>query len=399
MSNECSTIVWKRDFGSMPRKLIAARLADHADDEGRGIWPSVERIAAQCNTSERTVQRTLADFVAEGILKVVSEGGNGPKDTRRYDFDMAALERLPEVVWGARKVQNKGDTVSPLDGGKGDTQSAKGDSGDRKGCQGDTQTIIEPPIEPSMERERASGISEGEDRPGTAAFQKRVQRFVTGKGFSEGEWPRWAKSTLDYIVRQFAALTEAERSAAEANRDAFLAKCRRESTSPMPVGNFLRDKAWTLLSDTDRKLSADLAARRESKAGVARPQGWAPAYGPAHAAELFRILLAGPQNPNAAPPSGIWLANHIRTAWPRLFAFRQTTAIKNGMKLGGDGAELMEFVPNDTALMASWRDEFRRRGWPEPSMPEGMNGLYMPKGGPDGIEAFERRVRGDADAA
>ena len=98
MSNECSTVVWKRDFGNATRKVIAARLADHADDEGRGIWPSVDRVAAQCNSSCRTVQRTLAAFVTEGILKVVSEGGRGPGSTTRYDFDMAVIRSLPLAI-------------------------------------------------------------------------------------------------------------------------------------------------------------------------------------------------------------------------------------------------------------------------------------------------------------
>lgn len=95
MSNECSSLVWKRQFGSMTRKLIAARLADHADDEGRGIWPSDERITAQCDTSVRTVQRTLADFVKEGLLKAIREGGKGRFDTGRYDFEMDILKSIP----------------------------------------------------------------------------------------------------------------------------------------------------------------------------------------------------------------------------------------------------------------------------------------------------------------
>lgn len=83
MSNKCCDLAWERNFGSPQRKVIAMRLADHADSDGRGIWPSVERTAAECCLSVRTVQRVLKTFVEEGLLKVVHEGGKGRFDTRR----------------------------------------------------------------------------------------------------------------------------------------------------------------------------------------------------------------------------------------------------------------------------------------------------------------------------
>ena len=74
--------------------------------------------------------------------------------------------------------------------------------------------------------------------------------------------------------------------------------------------------------------------------------------------------------------------------------------------LSGAGADLMEFVPVESGLMAQWRSEFRRRGWAELTTLDGMRGLYMPKaqGDFDGavaaaIEAFKRKVDGDVDAA
>ena len=389
--------IFRMKMGNCNRKLVAVRLADFANDDGRGIYPTVDRLATETELSERTVQRIIADFEREGLLVCRRRATGRPGMANHYDFDLAVLRQIEDGI-------QTGDSLSPVE--RGDTGAETGDTDDRDGCHGDTRTVIEPPIEPSNERERVSERDDGEDRPGTAAFQKRVQRFVAGLGFSEGEWPKWTKSTLDYIVRQFAALAEPDRKAAEESRDAFLGKCRRENTSPMPVGNFLRDKAWTLLSDADRKWSRELVARKEGGKAAAKPEGWAPAYGPVHAAELFRILLAGPQSPKAAPGSGVWLASHIRAAWPRLFAFRQATAIHGGMVLSGIGADLMEFVPVESGLMAQWRSEFRRRGWAELTTLDGMRGLYMPKaqGDFDGavaaaIEAFKRKVDGDVDAA
>ncbi len=227
-----------------------------------------------------------------------------------------------------------------------------------------------------------------------------MQCLIHGVGYCEGEWPGWDSSSPGWIERMFAKLTIEDRREAEAGRDALLAKARRNGKKPMPIGVYLRDKAWVLLSEADRKWARELAERKEGgKAGAPKPEGWAPAYGPAHAAALFRILLDGPQNPGAAPENGMWLANHIRLAWPRLFAFRQATAIHGGMVLTGDGAEMMEFVPADGDVMAAWHDEFRRRGWPELNVLNGMRGHYMPRGGPDGLDAFARKGNGDADAA
>ena len=174
MSNECTTIAWKRKFGSKARKTVAIRLADHADEDGCGIWPSVERVAAQCELSARTVQRALKDFVAEGLLIVVIEGGHGRHSATRYDFDMARLKALPEVVWGEKRTveideifdeidETKGDTMSPLEGFKGDIGDAKGDIGDAKGDIGDAKGDMVSPkpsynhhittIEPSVARD------------------------------------------------------------------------------------------------------------------------------------------------------------------------------------------------------------------------------------------------------
>lgn len=243
----------------------------------------------------------------------------------------------------------------------------------------------------NLERERASEDRiRAEERPGTAAFQKRVQRLIHGDGYSMGEWPNWNKSSPGWIETQFANLTDDERKQAEADRDAMIAKSSGKKSKIMPLGIFLRDKAWSMLTEADRKLVRGIVARRE--AATTRPDGWAPAYGPVHAAKLFDILLAGPQNPSAAPRSGPWLASHIRAAWPRLAAFHQVTVQHGGMVLAGLGAERMEFVPAEGDLMAAWQDEFRRRNWPWLTVPDGMRGLYMPKGGPYELENFERRI-------
>jgi hypothetical protein len=87
--------VYKAKLGSPTRKAIAAKMAYWADDDGCGIYPSVQRIADETETSVRTVQYTLQTFVTEGLLIKVREGGKGPRSTSEYRFDLKALAVLP----------------------------------------------------------------------------------------------------------------------------------------------------------------------------------------------------------------------------------------------------------------------------------------------------------------
>ncbi len=245
------------------------------------------------------------------------------------------------------------------------------------------------------QEERARGREDRKTVPGTADFQKRLQRFLSGDGYREGEWTNWANgTTINYINKWFSALEEADRCAAEAARDAFLAKCRREGGKVMGVGNYFRDRVWEVLSERDLALSAQASA---AQSGAQRPENWAPAYGPVHAARLFRILLAGPDNPSMSPSGGLWLTSHLRSAWPSLAGFWQITDLRGGLEATDRDAELsksMEFVPADSAVMAAWQAEMRRRGLPDIRLGANMRGLYFPAGGPEALAAFENAIKG-----
>lgn len=390
--------LFKMNLGGCNRKLLAVRLADFADDDGRGIYPGIKRLAAETELSPRTIQRILGDFVEEGILIVVQEASGRPGQTTRYDYDLAKLF--------AYKPRQTGDSVSPVSSEEGVTQDAEtGDSGDVDGCHGVTRTVIEPLTEP-LEREGARKAHEDRSTiSGTAEFQKRVQRFLSGDGYHEGEWPKWAKgTTIGYITRHFAALTEGDRKAAEANRDAFLVKCKGDGGAVMGAGNYFRDKAWEALSERDRSLSAQIAARRSGTQSPSRPDNWATAFGPVHGAMLFRILCAGPEHPDLAPQSGHWFTSHMRSAWPRLAVFWQQTDLRGGLAAEELDIRLsaeMEFVPSDSDTMAAWKAEIRHRKLPEIRMPDTMRGGYFPKGGPEFLHRFEAAIkeRGDEHAA
>ena len=50
-------------------KLILMAIADAADEEG-DCWPKVKTIAKKCGVSDRTVQRVLKEFIANGLISV-----------------------------------------------------------------------------------------------------------------------------------------------------------------------------------------------------------------------------------------------------------------------------------------------------------------------------------------
>lgn len=83
------------------QKLVLMSYADHADHEGRNIWPGVPLTARKTGYSQRQVQRTTQELLELGIL---IEDGHGRNNVRRYRIDLDAL---------AAYSAPSGDTMSP----------------------------------------------------------------------------------------------------------------------------------------------------------------------------------------------------------------------------------------------------------------------------------------------
>jgi hypothetical protein len=73
---------WELDL-PMTEKMVLLCLCDHANDDG-DCWPSVERMAAKCSTTDRTIQRSLNKLRERGLLIV--EVGGGRKNCNRYSI-------------------------------------------------------------------------------------------------------------------------------------------------------------------------------------------------------------------------------------------------------------------------------------------------------------------------
>jgi hypothetical protein len=83
--------VFYTDLPSHLRFTLVA-LADHANDDGSGVWVGKERLARKVGLSVRAVYDNLRALRDAGYI--AHEGRTGPNGTARYRL---LLERLPEV--------------------------------------------------------------------------------------------------------------------------------------------------------------------------------------------------------------------------------------------------------------------------------------------------------------
>lgn len=116
MSVEVMSQVFKRYPNGGGEMLLALALADHADDLGCNVFPSVQRLAEKTRQSLRTVQYQLRKMEAEGWLVLVSSGGKGAGDTREYQINSDWLSGVDFSDLPKAEKQNKGANFAPLEG-------------------------------------------------------------------------------------------------------------------------------------------------------------------------------------------------------------------------------------------------------------------------------------------
>jgi hypothetical protein len=109
MSNKAQALVWDlecpKQYGEVAfkpsHKYVLIAYADHADHNGKNIWPAVPTIAKKTGLDDRTIQRLTGDLVTIGLL---IEDGTGPRGTNKW--------KLP--------YNPGGDKLTPLTNCRGD---------------------------------------------------------------------------------------------------------------------------------------------------------------------------------------------------------------------------------------------------------------------------------------
>src|SRR5205085_11509747 len=71
-------------------KIVLLALADHANDDGRSIYPSVGRLAHKCGLTERAVQLQLHELRDQNLIRLL--GPLGPHATNEYEINVSTLK-------------------------------------------------------------------------------------------------------------------------------------------------------------------------------------------------------------------------------------------------------------------------------------------------------------------
>jgi hypothetical protein len=120
MSVKAMGLVWdlecpKKYNGLMFRpshKFVLLAYADHADHNGKNIWPAVPTIARKTGFDDRSVQRLTNDLDVMGLLV---EDGQGPRGTNKWylPYDEGGGRLSPrQTVTGDKSEDSLGDIPS-----------------------------------------------------------------------------------------------------------------------------------------------------------------------------------------------------------------------------------------------------------------------------------------------
>ncbi|MGM0562811.1 MAG: helix-turn-helix domain-containing protein [Pseudomonadota bacterium] len=112
MSLEAQSLVWQGfTNGTATEKLIMLKIADCANEFGGHSHPGHASLAMAANCSKRTVVRLIDKLIKEEFV-AVEKHSNGPGRATIYALNTKKL---------AGNIRQKGDKMSPIQDGKGDT--------------------------------------------------------------------------------------------------------------------------------------------------------------------------------------------------------------------------------------------------------------------------------------
>lgn len=138
MSVKVMTAVFERYPVGGGEMILALALADHSDDDGKRVFPSIESLMVKTRQARRTVQYQLRRMEETGWLILVNSGNGGRNQHREYRINLDWINggELPEL-------ENKGANNAPLDQEDNSAENApfnddeKGASDDTKGANDD----------------------------------------------------------------------------------------------------------------------------------------------------------------------------------------------------------------------------------------------------------------------
>lgn len=215
MSIRLMSLVWDIHWPTQSHLLVALKLADHAHNDGSSIYPAKASVARQAQCSESTVSNALRALRNCGILHVVQEGGSGPRSPTIYRFNVELLEALAgikaELEGGADSIEiseelyqqaleNKGSTVAPLEGLRGQSDPSKGSTERSKGS-----TALTPNHHLRTTNKEPPGVQ-------GSNFDFEVKRPLATFPVTKGnvQWAAWVKWLIEKGRNDLAEQMEAQ---------------------------------------------------------------------------------------------------------------------------------------------------------------------------------------------
>lgn len=113
------SLVWEHYFAHSAEKLLALKLADVANDEGRSIFTKVESLSRATCMSVRSVQGLLRSMEASGFLVVTKHAQGGRGHAREYSVNPRWLAKPWSALDGSLKSDDPAaapETLSPIKG-------------------------------------------------------------------------------------------------------------------------------------------------------------------------------------------------------------------------------------------------------------------------------------------
>ncbi len=361
----------------------------HMNEHGEGCYPSEQTLAKETGYSRETVNRHISKARSAGWIEVRQFGFRGQK-WRRNEY----VARWPE--------RDLLSTVIEPEGSDGGSQpcSEKVVIESQEGCDPPSHKVViedhtnpprNPPINPPSERE---GAREDEEE-GTLKRSRDQSRRLFRRGLEA--YPEKSGSASE-AEREWFLLTDEQQDQAIGRMTEQLAVWKSGGRSYLPAfSTYLRKRFW-------EGLPAKPLPRERTHVGAA-------AYGKLWGARRFSRLLHPPTEKLPKPPDFIrlkiegggpdgekwkrhFLAQH---GWPSVKRMHADAQIGRGdavPKAFENVVEEFRQVQSDSVLMAAWRNEHERRGWPwfEGSLPQFV---WMPAGDNprESLVTFEATLR------
>jgi hypothetical protein len=143
---------WKQRLGKASAKLVLAKLADYANDDGK-CWPSLRTIGIYTELSRDTVLRAIRFLESKKLLTVIRRGNGRSALSNVYQLNYRSQRLTDSAESSAELTQKDRGASRPLTAKSPDGVVAQSDQGSHMIGLGvvapsDPNRHIEPSIKP-----------------------------------------------------------------------------------------------------------------------------------------------------------------------------------------------------------------------------------------------------------